>query len=141
MRLSRESRYAIRALTELARHGPGEMVDARQIAERADLPLAFLQKIMRALTVADVVHSRRGQGYTLSRPPEQIALREVLVAAEGGDLFGGRCIFWREECSTENPCELHFRWRELQPQVEDAIARTTLAEVIEAGVPFAAKTP
>ncbi|HEX6844893.1 MAG TPA: Rrf2 family transcriptional regulator [Actinomycetota bacterium] len=135
MRLSRESRYAIRALMELARHAPGERVDARHIAAEARLPVAFLQKILRQLTVAGILESRRGQGYMLARPPEAITLRETLEAIEGNDVFGGRCIFWKEECSSEDPCELHFRWRELKPAVEDAIARTTLAEIVEAGGP------
>lgn len=139
MRLTRESRYAIRALVQLAGHAPGEMVDARHVAAEAGLPLAFLQKILRQLAVAGVVDSRRGQGSTLAREPAEITLHDVLVAVEGEDVFGGRCIFWREECSSEDPCELHFRWRDLQPRVDDIIARTTLAEVIEAGLPLGAK--
>jgi Rrf2 family protein len=133
VRLSRESRYAIEALIVLADHAPGEIVDARSIATEADLPLAYLQKILRALAVAGVVASRRGRGFTLARGPGAITMRDVLTAIEGDDVFGGRCIFWREECSSEHPCELHFRWRELQPAVEESIAATTLAEVRAAG--------
>jgi Rrf2 family protein len=120
---------------ELARRVPGARVDARHIAVEARLPVAFLQKILRQLTVAGILESRRGQGYTLARPPEEITLRDTLVAIEGDDVFGGRCIFWKEECSSEDPCELHFRWRELKPAVEEAIARTTLTEIVEAGGP------
>jgi Rrf2 family protein len=133
MRLTRESRYAIQALMILARHS-GQMVGARQIAAEAGLPVAFLQKILRLLAVAGVIESIRGRGCALAREPASITMREVLAAIEGPDVFGGRCIFWREECAPDSPCELHFRWREVKPGLEDAIARTSLAEIIrEAG--------
>ena len=135
MRLSRESRYAIKALLALADHPPGELVDARTIAGDADLPVAYLHKILRALTVGGVVASRRGRGYTLARGPGAITVREILIAVEGPDVFEGRCIFWRVDCSVENPCELHFRWREVKPVAEEAIASTTLAEIREARLP------
>ncbi len=133
MRLSRETRYGIEALLVLSTYPPGELVDAGTIADRAGLPPAYLQKILRQLARGGVVSARRGHGFTLSRGPSAIAMRDVLVAIEGEDVFGKRCIFWREECSSEDPCELHFVWRELKPEVEDTIARTTLAEIREAG--------
>ncbi len=129
MRLARESRYAIEALLVLADRPAGDFVDAREIGEAADLPLAYLHKIMRMLAEGGVLESRRGRGYLLARPPEEITIGEVLLAVEGPDVFEGRCLFWREECSSENPCELHFRWREIRPQIQATVGETTLAEV------------
>lgn len=136
MRLTRDSRYAIEALLVLADHTPGESIDARTIADEAGLPVAYLHKILRSLTVAGVLASRRGHGYTLARGPASITMREVLVAIEGPDVFGGRCIFWRVDCSAEDPCELHFRWREVSPAAEEAIATATLAQIRAAGLPL-----
>jgi Rrf2 family protein len=129
MRLARESRYAIEALLVLADREPGGFVDAREIGEVAGLPLAYLHKIMRALAGSGVLESRRGRGYRLARPPEQVSMADVLIAVEGPDVFDGRCLFWREECSAVDPCELHFRWREIRPQIQSTIGETTLAEV------------
>ena len=129
MHLSRESRYAIEALLTLAEHAPGEFVDAKTIAREAGLPAAYLQKILRMLSVTGVVSSRRGKGFALARDPADVTMRDVLLAVEGPDVFGTRCIFWREECSELEPCELHFRWNELKPAMEESIARTTLADV------------
>lgn len=129
MRLARESRYAIEALLVLVDHEPGEFVDAREIGKVASLPLAYLHKIMRSLAEGGVVESRRGRGYRLARPPEEVSMSDVLLAVEGPDVFDGRCLFWREECSADDPCELHFRWREIRPQIQTTIGQTTLAEV------------
>jgi Rrf2 family protein len=127
--LQRDTRYAIEALLVLGDHEPGAFVDAREIGERAGLPLAFLHKILRRLAAAGVLRSRRGTGYALARPLADTTMRDVLVAVEGPGVFDDRCIFWREECSVEAPCALHFRWVTLRPAFEAAIAATTLAEV------------
>jgi Rrf2 family protein len=129
MRLSRESRYAIEALVVLAGAEGGTSMEARQIATAANLPMAYLHKIMASLVGAGVVGSKRGKGYTLARSPREITMHDVLSAIEGPEVFGGRCIFWREECSDAEPCELHFRWMEWRPRFEAAMAATTLEEI------------
>lgn len=129
MHLQRDTRYAIEALLVLGEHEPGAFVDAREIGERAGLPLAYLHKILRRLAAAGVIRSRRGSGYTLSRSLEDTTMRDVLVAVEGVHVFDNRCIFWREGCSAEEPCALHFRWAALRPMLEASIAATTLAEI------------
>lgn len=132
MRLARESRYAIEALLVLAGRDSTDFVDAKEIGLEAELPLAYLHKILRNLAGAGVLVSRRGRGYRLAHTPSATTMRDVLVAMEGPDVFGGRCIFWREGCSPENPCELHFRWNELKPLMEERIALTTLEDVLRA---------
>lgn len=139
MRLSRESRYAIDALLVLAARPPGTVVDARQIAEDASLPAAFLRKILRQLAVAGIVTSRRGAGFALSRGPHAITVAQVLDAIEGEAALDTRCIFWRGDCSTDDPCELHFRWREMRPAIKEALERTTISDVREANAPILAQ--
>jgi DNA-binding IscR family transcriptional regulator len=43
------------------------------------------------------------------------------------------CIFWREECDTEHPCPLHFRWSELKPGIQDSMGAVTLADIAQHG--------
>lgn len=133
MRLSRESRYALAALVVIAGHPPGEVVESGQIAREAGLPAPFLSKIMRSLARGDVLTSFRGRGYVLAKPASQMTLRDILHAVEGPGLFEDRCIFWREECSSDNPCVLHWRWSELKPQIEQTMGGITLAEIRENG--------
>ncbi|MGZ8630336.1 MAG: RrF2 family transcriptional regulator [Actinomycetota bacterium] len=129
MRLARESRYAIEALVVLAGRPVGQVMEAREIAEEAHLPAAFLSKILRSLALGGVLRSQRGKGYALSRAPEEVSLGEVLRAVEDGEVIWETCIFWREECDAEHPCPLHFRWTELKPGIQDAMGSVTLADV------------
>jgi Rrf2 family protein len=133
MRLARESRYAIEALVVLASAPPGEMMEAREIADVAHLPAPFLSKILRLLAVGDVLQSQRGKGYELARAPDRISLSEVLRAVEGDEVIWETCIFWREECDTEHPCPLHFRWTELKPGIQDSMGSVTLADIAANG--------
>ena len=132
MRLSRESRYAILALEELASHDD-EIVDARSLARPAKLPEAFLSKILAMLVASGILRSYRGRGYRLARPKGEITLVQILDAV-GDDAFGGeRCVFWREECSITDPCPLHFRWREVRPFMEQVLGGLTLAQISSHG--------
>lgn len=129
VRLSRESHYAILALGELAGHEAGEIVEARALARPTGLPPPFLRKILAALVAAGILVSYRGRGYRLARPASEITLTQILGAI-GDDAFGDRrCIFWREECSVDDPCPLHFRWRDLRPTMEQALGELTIDQI------------
>jgi Rrf2 family iron-sulfur cluster assembly transcriptional regulator len=135
VRLSKESRYGIEALVALAGHPADELVEARDLAAEAGLPLAFLQKILRRLTVGGIVSATRGRGTRLARPAERITLGEILHVLEGTEVIWDSCIFWREECDAENPCPLHFRWTKVKPAVQAAMDSLTLAEIAAQGLP------
>jgi Rrf2 family protein len=133
MRLSRDTRYALQALAALARRPVGDVVEARALAREAGIPPSYLAKIMQALARGQVVVSFRGRGYALPQPAEDIAVRDVIAAVEGGESFWEGCIFWREECSEAAPCPIHFRWRELRPVFNEGIGALTLAEIRDTG--------
>ncbi len=129
MRLARESRYALEALVVLGSVPTGEMMEAREIAERANLPAPFLSKILRSLAAGGVLRSQRGRGFALARPPDRIALGDVLTAVEGHEAIWDTCIFWRSDCDEARPCPLHFRWAEIKPDVQQAMGSVTLADL------------
>jgi Rrf2 family iron-sulfur cluster assembly transcriptional regulator len=131
MKLSKESRYAIIALDVLAKKPPGTIQEVAQIAEEARLPAPFLAKIFGKLTRGGLLQSHRGRqrGYSLSRPPGAISLKDVLEAVDGPDLFK-RCVFWSETCSDDAPCPLHDSWKEIRPLIAGTMEHTTLEDVM-----------
>lgn len=82
--LSQKARYALRALTELARAHP-EQATAGDLAERADAPRKFLEAILLSLSRAGLIVSRRGKfgGYVLARPAESISFAEIIRIVDG----------------------------------------------------------
>jgi Rrf2 family protein len=85
IRLTRGAGYAIRAMAALARPGGGAVCTIRDLARREGLPRTFLAKVVRALVRADLLDARSGArgGVRLARPPERIALLEIVEATDG----------------------------------------------------------
>src|SRR3954464_1070891 len=92
MRITTRTRYAIRALYDLAFHRLGQAAGAKEIADRQKVPLRFLEQILQDLRKAGIVEARRGPrgGYALARSPAEISLAEVLHAVRGPleEMFG-----------------------------------------------------
>jgi Rrf2 family protein len=84
MRVSAKVDYAVRAGAELAAAGEGP-VKGERIAQAQEIPLKFLENILLDLKHAGLVQSQRGAegGYWLARPPEEIALADIIRAVEG----------------------------------------------------------
>ena len=86
MKVSAKTDYACIALLELSASFPrDEPVRIRQIANDHKIPQGFLVQILLQLKGAGLVASTRGAsgGYQLTRPPEEITLREVIEVIEG----------------------------------------------------------
>lgn len=82
MRLSRTIVYGIHATVQLARAHPGVPTPCSQLAREGNMPERFLVQILRCLVTRGVLQSTCGVagGYSLSRPPAQITLREIVEA-------------------------------------------------------------
>jgi Rrf2 family cysteine metabolism transcriptional repressor len=79
-----KSRYAVVAMAELARSGD-KPVPIKELAERRGMPEQFLEQLFSTLRRAGLLNSHRGMkgGYTLSRPPDEIEVLEVVQALDG----------------------------------------------------------
>jgi Rrf2 family protein len=85
VRVTTRTRYAIRALYDIAFHGRGQAVQAKEIADRQTIPLRFLEQILQDLRRAGLVEARRGPrgGYALARAAAEVTLADVLRAVRG----------------------------------------------------------
>lgn len=85
MKLSTKTRYAVRAVFDIAYHGEGKATQARDIARRQELPLRYLEQIFQELKRAKLVEGKRGPngGYSLGRAPEHITIGDIVRAVQG----------------------------------------------------------
>ena len=69
MKFSTKSRYALRLMAELARYAPGTTVSLKEISERQNLSLKYLEQIVTPLARVGLVKSERGSqgGYRLTK--------------------------------------------------------------------------
>ena len=74
MKLSKKSRYGLRALIDLAVNSRTELVSLGSIAQRNDISAQYLEHVFSALRKAHIVKSMKGSqgGYFLERDPKEI---------------------------------------------------------------------
>jgi Rrf2 family protein len=116
-------------LAQLADQGP---VSLAQIAEDSQVSLAYLEKVVPDLRRAGLVQSERGVngGYTLTRPPEEITIAEILRALDG-DILSSQCIGTGLEnpCPKMGNCPVHSVWDLLYARVDSTLSAITLRDL------------
>lgn len=130
--LSRTSEYALRAVVLILRHSDGQPVLAKDVAAQTQVPLKYLQKVLRQLVHNGVLGSVRGLhgGYVLAQTPQQIHLWDVLAPFEPS-LRGSACPFGNPQCGEANPCPIHNRWEPIVTTYRHFLQTTTLGDLTE----------
>lgn len=87
MRMGEGVEWGLHCCLTLAWLGDEEAVSTAKLAAQYDLPTAYLNKCLQALTRAGILTSTAGVrgGFRLARRPERITLLDVVVAIEGAE--------------------------------------------------------
>jgi Rrf2 family protein len=135
VQISARAEYAVRAAVVLAAAHP-RTLSAQTLATEQNLPRKFLETILADLRRAGLVRSTRGVdgGYTLARPPGQIAVAEVLRAADG-PLAGVRGLRPEETAYDGAAVHLQELWVAVRAAVRRVLDEVSLAEVARGRLP------
>ncbi len=133
MMLSTKGRYAVMAMVDLATQTTEKPIALAMIAERQEIPLAYLEQIFAKLKRADIVASNRGPGggYKLARDADAISIMQIIAASEE-DLTMTRCNSSEKPgCMQSNRarCLTHDLWEGLEQQIEHYLETLSLADV------------
>lgn len=132
--LSQRGRYALKALTHMARVHGGDPCQVTAIAEAETIPRKFLEAIMSDLRRANLVNSVRGKfgGYVLARSPDEIMFGDIIRATDG-PLALVPCVskkFYRrcEDCVSEELCVIRKVMAGVREEVSAILDRTSIAQ-------------
>ena len=124
--ITSKSRYAVQALTELARLGAlpgGKPVPIAELARRRDIPLQFLEQLFATLRRSGVLQSQRGVkgGYTFVSDPNEVTVLEIVQLLDG------------EVDAEHDPGsdEASTVWRAAVAALRDVLGKTTIADVLQ----------
>ena len=80
MKVSTKGRYALRLMTDIAAHDGNGYVSLKDVAERQDISMKYLEQIAGLLAKAGLLASGRGAqgGYRLVRAPEDYSVGSIL---------------------------------------------------------------
>ena len=133
MKVSTRGRYGLRALVELARNKGAGAIPLREIAEKQDISEQYLEQLFSKLRKANLVESVRGAkgGYLLGDEPENISVREVIVALEG-PIAPVECVIEDSEmCNHVDDCVTKVLWDKLKGCINDMLSSITLKDLLD----------
>jgi Rrf2 family protein len=127
MIFSRTSQYAIQALIYLATQPDGELVLSRDIAQRLGVPSAYLAKILKDLSRAQLLHSFRGRngGFSLRSGAGKNSLLDILLLMDGPRV-DRECLLGLKACQDETACPLHRKWKPVKKDILVCLGNITL---------------
>ena len=132
MKLSTRGRYGIHAMYDLAVNADRGPQSIKAIAEREDIPEAYLEQLIAVLKKQKLVNSTRGAqgGYALSRRPEEITVGDVLRALEGG-LNLVDCLDGEDACGKACACPSRVVWQKVRDGLNAVVDGITLEDMLE----------
>lgn len=133
--IRRNSDYALRSLSYMARFPKGRNLTAKAIAAEGDVPVVFLRKTFQKLSKAKIIDSKRGPrgGFYLLKGLADISLKEILEAVQGRVVLSD-CLFEDDACSRAKRCRVRKRLSDAQKKFADLLDEYTLKDFCGKGI-------
>ena len=130
--VSTKGRYALRMILDLAENSTGSYVPLKEIAERQNISLKYMEAIMPNLVKAGLVSAIQGKGggYILSKNIGEYTVGEVLKASEGS-MVPVSCLEGGFECPRAEGCKTLPIWRKLDGMIRDYLNSVRLTDLLE----------
>jgi Rrf2 family cysteine metabolism transcriptional repressor len=144
MRLSTRGEYGVRAMVALARVHGSPPLSLAALAQSEGISLSYLEQLFGELRRAGLVTAARGAfgGYSLSRPPRDITVGDVVRPLESVALTNCSESDAGAECCKRSPdCATRDFWQSVNARLADALDGTTLADLAESAASAAIASP
>jgi len=135
MKFSTQEEYGLRCLLRIARDSNGRGLTIPEISKAEGMTVHNTAKLLRILRLGGFLDSSRGQigGYSLSRPADEIFLKDVLDAL-GGRLFDTKfCDHHKatvDICTHTIDCSIRSLWQTLQNTVDGVLGNITIKDML-----------
>ncbi|MBP3735685.1 MAG: Rrf2 family transcriptional regulator [Lachnospiraceae bacterium] len=132
MKISTKGRYALRLMLDMAQHREEGYISLRDVSERQNVTLKYLEQIVPPLVRERLIASRRGAtgGYRLARDPSEYTVGEILQATEG-KLVPVTCMVDRpNRCGKSTECLTLPFWNGLGNAIDRYVNSVTLEDIL-----------
>ena len=133
MMISTKGRYALRVMLDLAMNDEGKPISLKDVAERQNISMKYLEMIVSLLNKSGMVTSQRGKsgGYRLAKDASEQYIGEILRGAEG-NLATVQCLEeGAQTCERADACITLPLWRKMNDIVNEYIDSITLQDLID----------
>jgi Rrf2 family protein len=135
--LSKKTKYAIHALTYLAKKDPSQPTLIVEVSQEANVPRKFLETILLELKKNGVLGSRMGKGggYFIRKPASEIQL-STIIRLFNGPIALLPCASKNyyevcDECPDEHACGLRFVMEEVRDETLNILENKTIQDIID----------
>lgn len=135
--ITKKTKYALKALSYLAKHSTGEPILISELAQEESIPRKFLEAILVALRKGGVLKSKigKGGGYMLALPPEKISIGKIVSVLEGGfalvECLNDNVKAVCDECGDPVCCGTRLVMIDVKKAIDSVFESTTLADMVE----------
>lgn len=131
MIVSTRGRYALRVMVDLAEHADEGYVPLKEISERQEISLKYLESITSSLSKAGLVTgvSGKGGGYALAVNPSVCTAKSVLLAT-GEKLSSVACLASAtNDCPRAAKCKTLPMWKKLNGVIDAFFENITIEDL------------
>jgi len=131
LKFNTKTRYGVRTMLEIALDKSPGGVFQKDIAKNQEISVRYLDHIIAALKVANLITTVRGRksGYVLTRDPKEITIYDIHNAFEPGINIVD-CLSENKGCEREKNCASRVFWDELNGIIVNYLRDKTLAEMV-----------
>ncbi|MFT4753010.1 MAG: Rrf2 family protein [Salibacteraceae bacterium] len=134
--LSRKTKYALKALTYLARQTDKTPVQTSQISESENISHKYLEAILLTLRNLGYLGSKKGKGggYYLLKASKDIQMVDLLRKLEG-PIAMVPCVSLNyyekcDDCADEGSCSVHILMIQVRDSTLKVLENKSLADII-----------
>jgi Rrf2 family protein len=133
MKISTRTRYGLRFLVCIAGKDSDVLVQVKEVAECENIPVKYLEQIIRPLKKAGLLKVVRGAkgGYFMGRNPKNITVKEIFDILENESSLI-KCLENEKVCERKMLCSTYDFWCDFSKVVNDYLKNVTIADIVEA---------
>lgn len=132
MMISTRGRYALRVMIDLAENSKGEYIPMKYVAERQNISLKYLERILPVLVKNGLIEGVQGKsgGYRLTKQPQDYRVGDILRLTEG-DLAPVSCLeCGAHTCDMVAECRTRPVWDKLYSAINETLDGITVADLM-----------
>ena len=137
MIFSKSFGYAVRGVLYIAlMQDEKRYVQVEEIANKLGVPRFFMGKILKRLVKEKMIASSKGPlgGFTITERTLQAPLMDLVMITDGPEIFQS-CVLSVRECSSVNPCPLHYQVEEVKTRLTSVLNNNSIADLLTENKP------
>ncbi|UCH43942.1 MAG: Rrf2 family transcriptional regulator [Nitrospiraceae bacterium] len=133
LKLSTKGQYGVRAMFELAKNYENGPLSIKEIAQRQDVSVSYLEQLLNKLRKSKLISSQKGPGggYVINRKPEEISVGMILNSLEGPVAITQCLDPSTKGCKRVDGCVARLLWKSLGEKIENFLETINLKDLVQ----------